>query len=414
MAFFDQTTAVNLHKRLYPEGLVSILMRRNPGFGLAKKWNRFGGEGKFLVWRHAPGAGSSSNFGDAQAGKSASKFKNPLITRKKEYGVGSIDGETMDATMGDRYAVAEAYKVAMDDAMYSITRSAGINMYGNGGGMRGEGDGSWTVAGTTLTFKTAGQAKNFEEGMIIQAATTDGTTGSVKAGQAIISAVNLADNTIECATNFNAAGNIPTIANSDFLFRKGDFGNVFTGFGRSGSAVGWIPVTAPAAAESHFGADRSSSPERLGGLRYAPGSGLIEEIFTDSAAFISDLAHGVPDTVLMNPRDWGNLVKEVGSKRYVQVGTDRPTIGYRGFEIDGPEGAIRVVPDPNCPRYQCWMGEIGTLEIWSLGEFPRVLQRSGEATQREATDDAEELRVGGYLQMVITDPGAWCAITLPS
>lgn len=406
MTSFNMTTALELTKRLYPEGLEVTLYKQSPVFALLKKWKQFGGEGKFLVWQYASGAGASTSFATAQANKSASGFKRPLITRSKEYALASIDGETMEATMGDKYAVAEAFKVAMDDALYNVNRSLALNMFGNGGGARGK-LASGTVSTADLTLADPTMSVGFEAGMWLQAASTDGTSGSVRVGRVQLLAVNRVTGVLTATAAWNAG--IPTIANTDYLFREGDFGATIKGF------AAWLPTTAPVAgSDNFFGVDRGVDPVRLAGVRYAPTSGNYEEILIDAAQQVAQQGGGMPDTVVMNPIDWGNLVKEVGSKRVIEVPTDKPNIGFKGLELEGGPGTMTVIKDFNCPKLRAYMLEKSTFEIWSLKDVPRVLDRDGNKTLREANADADELRVGGYLQMVCKAPGKNCVITLPA
>jgi hypothetical protein len=402
---FDLTTAVELTKRLYPDGLEALLYKKSPAYALLKKWKSFGGEGKFLVWHYGSSAGASVAFATAQANKSNTALKRPFITRSKEYALASMDGEAMEATEGDKYAVAELFNHAMEDALYNVNRSLALGMFGNGGGARGK-LASGSVAGATLTLANASMSKGFEKGMWLQASADDGTTGAVRAGRVQVLSVDRVAGTITATGNWNAG--IAAIVNTDYLFREGDFGGVIKGF------AAWLPTTAPTGGDSFFGVDRSSDPVRLAGVRYAPASGNYEEILIDAAQLVSDQGDGSPDTVFMNPIDWGNLVKEVGSKRVINVETDKPTIGFEGLALEGGPGTMRIIKEPNCPRFKAFMLELDTWEIWSLKDVPRILERDGNRTLREATADADELRVGGYLQMVCKAPGRNAVITLPA
>ncbi len=152
------------------------------------------------------------------------------------------------------------------------------------------------------------------------------------------------------------------------------------------------------------------------GLRHAPTSGNIEEVLINASAIAQDNGSR-PDLVILNPRDMANFVNQLGSKRTIPIdarSADKPTVGYRGVKIDGAAGPLTVLSDPMCQRYKAWMLTQKTWEVWSLGEVPRVLRRDGNETLREASADADELRVGGYLQVVCTNPNANVNITLPT
>lgn len=408
MASFNLSTAVELTKRLYPDGLEEILYKKAPAYGLLSKWKNFTNEGKFLVWKYATGGGASTVFANAQANKGASAFKRPFITRTKEYALASMDGEFLDATSGNPEAIAEGFKVAMDDALYNLSRSLGFHMFRNGGGSRARLAASASGVGTTtVTLTSDSSMQGIEKGMWLQASAADGTTGAVLAGKVQVDSVDRVAKTITATTTWNVS--IPGITDSYYLFRDGDFGNVIKGF------QAWIPDSAPTVGggDSFFGIDRAADPTRLAGLRYAPTSGTIQEILVAASALAYD--HGAePDHVILNPLDMANLINQVGSKATIPVKTDKPNIGYLGIELYGASGRLTVMSDPNCQRYKAWMITRDSWELWCLGDVPRVLNRDGQETLREANADADELRVGGYLQMVCFEPRNNVNITLPT
>lgn len=408
MAQFNLTTAVELTKRLYPEGLERLFYEASPLYAMLNKWKQFGGEGKFMVWEFSRSAGASMSFANAQANKGASSFKRPFITRSREYALASMDGETLEATLGDKYAVAELFKVALDDAKDNVTDSLSLMIYNNGGGARGQVHPTTAISGTSLTLANPAQARAFHKNMVVRMASTDGTSGALDAGTNVITAVNRATGVLTGATAWTTA--IPTASANDFLFRDGDFGNAIKGL------AAWFPTTAPTAGDSFFGIDRSDDPEWLAGVRYAPASGNYKEILVNAAANLQQTCSGrvAPDLVMMNPIDWGNLMNEVGSHMVIQVPSKHPEISFEGLSLFTGLGKMKVLADPACPRYRAYMLTTSTLEIWSLKDVPRILDRDGLQTLREGTSDADEIRVGGYLQMVCKNPQKNSVITLPA
>lgn len=407
MTAISLSNTVELTKRLYPDGVDEIMYKKSPAWGMVRKWKNFTNEAKFLVWKFSTGGGASASFSTAQARKGAPSLKRPLITRVKEYALASMDGEMLDATSGSPEALAETFKVAMDDALYNVQRSLSFMMFRNGGGARAQLSSTTTVNTTTITLTSTSSMQGLEKGMWVQSAPTDGTSGSVNVGAAMITAIDREARTLTTSAAWNTL--IAGIAAGDYLFRDGDFGNVIKGF------QAWIPDAAPSPGENFFGMDRSSDT-RLYGLRYAPASGSIEEVLVNASARAQD--HGsAPDLAILNPLDMANFVNQLGSKRTIPIdarSADKPTVGYRGVMINGAAGPIAVLSDPMCQKGKAWLLTQNTWEVWSLGEVPRVLNRDGQETLREATADADELRLGGYLQMVCTNPNANVNITLPS
>lgn len=409
MTAFTPSTAVELLERLYPDGVDDILYKESPAWGMLHKWKNFGGEAKFLVWKFATGGGHSKDFAAAQAGKGVSSFSRPLITRTKEYALASMDGEMLEAADGNAGALADVFKVAMDDALYNIQRALSFQLFRNGGGARARLATSSSGVGTnTVTLTSDSSMQGLEKGMWVQAASTDGTSGSVLPNAVLITGIDREARTL---TISGAAWNvqIPTITDGYYLFRRGDFGGVIKGF------QAWVPDAAPSPGENFFGIDRSSDT-RLFGLRHAPTSGNIEEVLINASAIAQDNGSR-PDLVILNPRDMANFVNQLGSKRTIPIdarSADKPTVGYRGVMIHGAAGELTVLSDPMCQRYKAWMLTQKTWEVWSLGEVPRVLRRDGNESLREASADADELRLGAYLQVVCTNPNANVNITLPT
>lgn len=404
---FNMNTAVELTKRIYKKGLDEILFKEIPLYGLIKKWTGMGGEGEFMTWKFSPGGGASNSFANAQQNKGVPGLKRPFITRTKEYALASLDGEFMDATATDAFAVAQAFKVAMDGALYNIQRNIGFSAYRNGGGARAQLKSATSGVGTaTITLSPTSSMQGFEQGMWVQASATDGTSGSVLAGKVQISAINYISKTLTTAGgNWNAQ--IPGITDSYYLFRDGDFGAAVKGL------QAWLPDADPTPGDNFFGIDRSSFPEKLAGIRYAPSTGTIQEVLVNASSLALDFG-AKPDICMVNPVDFGNLVNEVGSKATIPVPSTKPGVGYEGIDVYGASGRFTVIPDPGCQRYKAWLLTKDTWELWSVRDVPRILNRDGNTSLREANADADELRVGGYLQMVCTSPGHNMNITLPT
>ena len=408
MTSLSLTSVNELARRLYPDGIEALLYKKSPGWGMISKWEGFGDASKELVWKFAVGGGASTQFANAQANKGVPSLKKPLITRTKEYALASMDGEMLDAVSGKPGQLASTFKVAMDDALYNIQRSLCFHLFRNGGGARGQLLSSASGVGTvTITLSATTSMQGFEKGMWVNGGTTDGTTGAVLPGKAQITAVNRGARQLTAAAAWNTL--IIGLVDACYLFRDGDFGGVVKGF------QAWVPDSAPTPGDNFYGIDRSSDT-RLHGLRYAPTSGTIEEVLIDASALAFENGAD-PDIVIMNPLDKANLVKQMGSKRIIPVNAasaDKPTIGYKGFMLEGANGALTILSDPMCQRNKAWMLKQDTWEVWSLGKVPRVLNRDGQETLREASADADELRVGGYLAVVCSAPNDNVNITLPT
>lgn len=401
---FSLSTAVELTKRLYPNGLVESLIKTMPALGIATKATDFYGEGKYIVHNNGDLGGQSATFANAQTNIGSSAFDRFLVTRSREYSVARIDTEFMRATSKDVGGIRKGFEVAMDKAMEAPRRSLGIHIFGNGGGARGRiaSTGSGNFVLTTLT-----DAKNFVRGMKISCNTNDGTgSGTARSGVGTVTGVNYVTGTI------TYSGTITGISANDYVFRDGDFGAVIKGL------AGWIPAAAIAGGDSWFGVDRSVDQLHLAGQYYAPTSGSIKEILVTAGSMALNV-DGRPDLAFMNPVDFGELCKDAGAINHVTVGASLPneqktTIGYSGIQIATGAGMVEIVADPYCPRSKVWLGKRDTLHVDSLGELIGILNEDGNQSLRSASTDGIEIRLGGYMQMYIAEPKHWVNVTLPS
>lgn len=406
---YSLQTAVEITKRIYPRGLEEVLYEQSPAWGLLPRSKDFSGEGEFIVWNFGVSGGSSATFANAQSNKSGGQYKRAFLTRAKEYATFSIDREFMLATANDKGAIVRAYQQAQREAIYNLQRSVSFQMFRNGGGARGQLAAAASGVGTTtLQLSSSVNMSGFEPGMVVQGASTDGTSGSAHAGTVVVGNVDRENRTLTTANGlaWNNAANIPALADGEYLFRDGDFGVVIKGF------EAWLPSTL-SPTDDFFDVNRNADPVRLAGIKYAPSGGKIEEVLQNAASLASSYGAN-PDVIIMNPIDYGALVNSMSSKATIPVPSKMPNIGYDGIELWTPAGRMKVVSDTGCQRYKSWMLTTDTWEIRSLGEFPKTFDEDGRSLLREGNADAYEERLGGYLQLVCRKPGHNVHITLPS
>jgi hypothetical protein len=193
---------------------------------------------------------------------------------------------------------------------------------------------------------------------------------------------------------------VATAAALDYIFVQGDYDAKIKGL------RAWLPDAAPTSTP-FFSVDRTSDASRLAGIR-VDGSNLpIEEALVKAANRVAREG-GRPDHVFMSFDKFNDLVNSLGSKvQYVQEQVKAGT-GYVGFQtimIHGPRGAIKVIPDQNCPSDRAFMLQMDVWKLYSLGKCPRILDTDGLKMLRESSADAVEIRVGYYAQLGCRAPG---------
>jgi hypothetical protein len=402
MSAINTTSFANALKILYPNTLAELWLPESPAAAWLPKKTDFVGK----HWEITPitsGVNGSHTFATALSGKSAPVLKTFQVTRRASYVLVSVDAQTVQASKGQVGALREAIDVAMRSSMYEHGRSIGAELWGNGGGARGR-IAAGGISGAVITLTSVADANKFEEGMVIQLSTADGTSGAVKVGECTILRVNADPTTATLTCTANVTAGIPTAAAADYIFRKGDFGLSLKGF------FSWIPATAPTGGDSHFGVDRSANVVRLAGNRINGGGASYEDTTFSAMAHVRR-AGGRPDSLFVNPIDMAVILKSVYSKTWIDVQTDVPNIGYRALAFPTAGGVVKVIEDPDCGA---GVGLLTRRDSWllrSLGDLPHFADEDGLKWRTEGSADAVEARLRSWAQLGCLDPRHSCHIT---
>ena len=403
MAILDTTALAAVLKTQYTQSKVNNLCYpESPVFAKMKKRRDFYGANKVVAFQYGSPQGRGANFTVGIGNMTASTYANVTVTRAKDYTFAQVQGEAVDASKNDAGALLNGLKKEIDNAFYTTARSIGIALFQAGGGARGRIDASTSLGTPVLVLKDPNSVVNFEKGMVLNLASTDGTSGSKRTGTLTISSVDRGAGTLTMTGNITAG--VAAAASQDYIFQNGDFEatkSLPTGI------AGWIPKTAPSGGDNFFGLDRSVDPVRLAGLRYTASSGgPIEETLIQAAAKLAREG-GKPDVVVLNPMDYANLVMALGSKViYDRLGSSEdPKFGFETVKLIGPKGPIMVVPDYNCGTGDAWMLTMSTWSFETLLDGPRILNLDGNDLRADATTDSYILRIGYYGNFICEAPG---------
>lgn len=400
MAELDGTSLAYALKTLYEqEAVVREWYEDNPLFALIPKWKRFGGKNFVEAVVHGVNAGRSHTFSTAQTNADNHRGVSFTVTRKKDYAVAKIDGETLLASESDENTLVEGLKTEMDGAIHNLVRSAAVDLYGDGSGARGQ---VGSVSSGVITLKNINDVTNFEVGQkIVANPTKTGAAGSMRSGTGTVSVV---DRDLGKVTY---TGTITSIAADDYIYTEGDYDKAITGVG------GWIPATAPSSGESFFGVDRSVDTKLSGVIFDGATLNPSEAIF--KAAVRVGREGGAPRHVFMNTSDWANLQLDLGSKViYDVVKSTGVEVGFTSIAVRGPRGSIQCVADPNCPAGTAFMLGLKHWKLRSLGEIPRFLDEDGKSMLRQSSSDGYEVRAAYYANLTCNAPGFNARIKLPT
>lgn len=395
-------------KQHYTNDMIEMMVYKdNPALALMSKMEDFGGRNLPIVTLWGNPQGRSTTFARAQARGAVtnSKLDDFLLTRVKDYSIATIDNETLEASKGNANAFLEAATVEIDGAINSLTRSIATAMYRSGYGEIGRLKAGVSITGaTTITLSDPNEITNFEVGMELDCSAT--LTGAVKAlgsggNGLIITGVNRSTGVLTFASAIDdAATGIPTIAIADYLFIRGDHsGSTLTKIAGFGA---WVPESAPSNT-LFFGVDRSVDT-RLGGLRLDGSSLPIEEALIEGAVYAAREGAKI-DYFFMNYANYAKVEKALGTKvQYIDLKVN-PEIAFRGMVVNGPRGAIKIVPDQNCTPNTAFGVQLDTWKLYSLGKAVRVIDTDGLQMLRQASADGVEVRYGFYGNMGTRAPG---------
>ena len=380
----------------------------NPFLAILPKMENFGGKNLPVPIIYGNPQGRSKTFSNAQTRGAASnsQITDFVLTRVKDYAVATIDNETLEASKGNPNAFMEAATTEIDGIIQALTNSLAKGMFGGSDGNIGQVSVEPTEAATTvITLKDPESIVHFELGMMINIwsaksggsqRNVDGSTTSLE-----IDAIDRSAGTITFSEAYTSSG---TIAADDYLFVEGDRGLALSGLDS------WLPSTAPTSTP-FFGVDRSVDTTRLGGVRHDGSSQPIEEALIEGASKVAREG-GKVDYCFVNYTKYAELEKSLGSKvQYVDLKMNAE-IGFRGIEIHGPRGTIKVVADRNCPSDVAYLLQLNTWKLYSLGKAVRVIDSDGLSMLRQASADGVEVRYGTYSQLGCKAPGWNCRVSL--
>lgn len=418
MASLDLTAFAAALKTLYPsEAIRNLVYQNNPLFALMPKDESFTGASSTEPITYGTPQNRSNTFSNANTVNTTSLIKAFLLTRKQNYSMASIANEALMASRDDKGAFLRAAKYEIDNALLALTRSIAQQVYRSGTGTIGQISASATInsASTAVAMINPEQIVNLEVGMAIAFSATDG--GAARSGTAYVVVIDRAAGTFLCSGTVNGspaslASLVSGVAVSDYIYQNaGDINLAITGLS------GWLAGSDIAnTGDSFFGINRAADKVRLGGIKYDGSSQTVEEAIIDAAGVIAREG-GRPDMLFISFKDFRNLVKAVGSRQiYTDVNVDeaKVRIGFTALVLNTAVGAVKVVPDLNCPVGVAFLLQMDTWKLKSLGEAVNLFDGDGLMMIRDASSDALNIRCFSYAQVSCRAPGFNARILLPS
>lgn len=398
---------------VYEDNPLLALMPKNGGFvgrSIIHALNYRNSQARSAAFATAQGRAAVNGASAAPGGDQGfSEAINFIVTRVKNYGVYTLDQETILASKSDKGAFIDAVTHEVDGALQTLNNDMGRDVYGDGSGSLGQ---LTNVSGTTFTVGEA--ITQIEKGMELVVSTGSTKTAALRnsATGCYVTSVN------RSAGTFTVNANTDTAATGDWLFIKADRQagaiTAHSQYLKMSGLDAWNPVTAPSSGESFFGADRSPDVTRLSGHRLDISALQPEEGYITALAALAREASGKPSHIFSSFTDEKNLKLALGSRvdsAYTQVGD----IGFESIRLRGPKGTVMVFADRNAP---VGYGRILTLNTWELKHLGDLINKGDAAGDggmaREYQADRFEGRMSFYGNIICHKPSANMVVTLPT
>lgn len=421
--FANSSNQVAALKELYTDDkdyMRDLVYKENPFLALVpKNESPDGFAGKYIPvpLEYGTPQGRSHTFLDAQGNQTATSLASYFVYVISDYQLVTITNLLMEQTKTNAGAFVDAAKLQMDGGFRNITNNIAFELFGDGSGTRGIiGSATGPSSGQyTITLSNAQAIVNFEVGMSLNNITISSGTVTINASGAIgtVAAVNRATGVILVTAATDAswalAGNA-LVVNGDV--NAGAL-NTGTSLALSGLAA-WIPQTAPSGSDSFWGVNRSVDSTRLAGCRFDASAYTIEEGMTNALAFLNREG-GKPDLAIMDFASYAALVNSLGAKvQYVQVKHDEVEVAFEGITFQSAYGRVTVLADRSCPAQTCYLLQMNTWKLRSLGKVPHILTYGMEGLEglRVGNADALEIRIGYYGNLICAAPGWNCVVSL--
>lgn len=371
--------------------------------GRMRKDTNFGGNNARVTMRYGRPQGGSHDITRAFANISTSQDAGFLLTRAKDYHVCEITAEALLAGEGSENTVLNAVKAEMEGCLMNFKRSISLQLYGAGGGARGQISSTATVANKVVRLAEPADIVFFEPEMVVQASQNDGSAAAHTLRSAgARETIQAVDRDTGDITAVSAAWNtvIAALAAGDYLFRDGDFKLSAKGL------RAWLPLTAPTTGDSFFGVDRSVDATRLAGVRFTAQSGSSKEDTLIDCSVRLGREGGVPDAVYTNNLDRADIIKNLmGKATFEMTKSTDGVVGYKALIVAGDKGDLKIMADPNCPRGKFFMLQEDTWVIKSIKGLPHLIEEDGNRMTRKAAADNFEWRYRALWQLGCEWPG---------
>jgi len=345
--------------------------------------------------------GRAALYATAHANQGPAKRVKWVNSHIDNYAKASVENKVMVLSMGDDAAFREALTDEVDATYSGFADDLHFEAFGDGTGTRGT-----CIAGTTATVLQlqAGEARFFEEGMVIQKSSNGGTSLDTTGQERTVTKVQRDVDKVTISSGFTVAA-----ASTHLIYASGDFGIKANGL------RAWLPTGAGivagggSAPNTFLTVPRDNDTTRLAGIAGVAGTtaGLeVTEALVNSAA-VGQKEGANPNLYLLNPLDRARLALETEQRgRYAKVSATSGNISFSALVIETGSGAIPVISDPAQPIKTAYGVDTREFEMFSAGECPSMFDDDGNFYHRYETLDALQFYIFAFYNIQTQKPGA--------
>lgn len=437
-AYSNAQTNIATLKELYSDDawvMKDLVFNRNPALAiLDKDESEMGLAGKYfpIPVLYDTGAGRSANFGNAQAYQTPPATLEFNVTRVQNYSIATLTGDFLRASAQSIGAFMPGAELNVKAAFQSIGNDLAHDIFGDGSGTRGTyGLGSGSMNAGVITLDSLSQVYQFSVNMALVSFSISGLTPtqSTSAALGYVISVDTSAGTITVSATQGGAAGVPTSWSTSFpyLAQVGDVNFVSNGLSSANMLKiagfgAWIPNVAPGGSDMFFGVNRSVSPTKLAGLRFAGTQESIQDALIDSVNQLAANGNeaGDPDFIFTNPVSYQTLTKQLTSQGQYQMIkakiNEEVSISFKALVLPTANGEIAILQDRNCPSQTAYIITSKTWKLRTLGKCPQFLTYPGFYDQIGFPvygSDAVELHVGYYGNLTCNAPGSNAVVSLP-
>lgn len=397
-----------MYKTVYMnKDLMNQAKRKTPAYDSVQKFDDFDGAQLVFPFNDGVPTGVSKTVSGAQALAASSTFDNwTMSTRKKLYGVLTIDAESMLAARKDVGAFLRLKQKETNELM------AYMKMVLGGHAFWGDGAGNLSRI-TAVTPGTANPVTSFtipradavkiHRKQVLQAnPNRTGNSGTLRTDVYRVTKVERTTSaTLATVTVERVSGSADDWADDDYIYLK----DMYDAFPLGVAA--FIPASAPGVGgvpTSLLGMDRTTDVEMKSGWRVS-WQGSTEETIKFLCATMGQYVDNESSVCWVSHYNWFRLEQELTAQ-------NRKVIDARATQVFGspallvltPDGNIPVVRDPYLGNDCAYILDMSTIEVHHLGPVLGLTDEDGLSALRMTDEDGIEIRFRHLGENIIQRP----------